>query len=65
VFLEKELKVQQEMALINRKYMNDDRKQGLYCSNPENVQEKGVIEEESNEEYDQQSSHFTSSDHDK
>ena len=32
-FLEKDLKVQQEMSLINRKYMNDERRPGLYCSN--------------------------------
>ena len=58
LFLEKELKVQQEMALINRKYMNDDKKQSLYSSKSENTNTENLDEDRDSEEYDQPSSHL-------
>ena len=57
IFLEKELKIQQEMALINRKFMSDDKKQSLYSSICEDNNT-----DENTDEPDQPSSHLANTD---
>ena len=57
-FLEKELKVQQEMALINRKYMMDDKRQVSYVSSEQYNKDTDDIQ---NENSDSCSSHISNS----
>ena len=66
LFLEKELKVQQEMALINRKYMIDDRKQGSYVASEQqnsmdnvNVTDDDEGDNETYDDNDEAHSHFS------
>ena len=64
-FLDKELKVQQEMSVISRKYMMDDRRQLSYISNDQqdhtmHDERNSIVENDSSNE-SQDSCHLTDS----
>ena len=61
LFLKKELKVQHEMALVNRKYMIDDRKQGSCVASEQlnSMDIANVTDDETYDDNDETHSHFS------